>query len=55
MHALRNNFLVQIVRSLSEEGRVFFKKKKNSCFDFNRLILLFERESVAKLVIIFAA
>ena len=33
---------------------VFFKKKKNSCFGFNRLILLFEWESVAKLVIIFA-
>ena len=54
VHSLRNNFLVQIVRSLSEEGRVFFKKKKNSSFDFNRLILLFEWESVAKLVIIFA-
>ena len=54
VHALRNNFLVQIVRSLSEEGRVFFKKKKNYCFNFNRLILLLEWESVAKLVIIFA-
>ena len=37
-----STFLVQIVRSLSEEDRVFFKKKKNFCFDFNRLILLFE-------------
>ena len=54
VHALGNIFLVQIVRSLSEEGRVFFEKKKNSCFDFSRLILLFEWESVAKSVIIFA-
>ena len=27
VHALCNNFLVQIVRSLSEEGRAFFKEK----------------------------
>ena len=39
---MHNNFLVQIVQLLSEEGRVFSKKKKNSCVDFIRLILLFE-------------
>ena len=51
---IRNNFLVQIIRSLSKEGRVFLRRRKILLFDFNRLILLFEWESVAKLVIIFA-
>ena len=35
---MHNNFLVQIVRSLSEKGRVFLRRK-NYCFDFNRLLL----------------
>ena len=36
---MHNNFLIQIVRSLSEEGRVFFLRRTNSCFEFNRLVL----------------
>ena len=51
---MHNNFLVQIARSLSKEGRVFFLKRKKTCFEFTFLLLFVWVWICRKMVTIFA-